>query len=316
MSQVAVVIPTLRRPVELERAIRSVFAQTVLPASIVVADNDPDGSARPVLDTLRPGAPVALIYAHAPRPGVATARNTALAATEAELIAFLDDDEVASPEWLQALLSARAALGADVVFGPIQGRAPDASAWTRAYLERFFSRSGPEADRLIDEPYGCGNALFARATTLKGGRPFDTSADASGGEDDLLFQQLARQGVRWGWAANAWVEEAAPAHRATLAYALRRAFAYGQSPSQKAAEERNWGSLLFWMCVGAGQAVVFGAVAAAHWILRRPSRADWTDRAVRGLGKLFWMKPFVPEFYGAAELQRARQAGMVSPSAA
>ena len=308
MTEVAVVIPTLRRPAELERAIRSVFAQTTLPACIVVADNDPDGSAAAVLERLSPEAPFPLVYAHAPRPGVATARNVGLAATEAGLIAFLDDDEIAAPGWLAALLSAQRALGADVVFGPIQGRAPDASAWTRPYLERFFSRTGPSSDTVIDEAYGCGNALFVRAATLRGETPFDVSAAPSGGEDELLFQALARQGVRWGWAADAWVEEAAPRHRATLAYALKRAFAYGQSPSQKAVQDRHWGSLVFWMAVGAGQAVVFGAVAAAQWLLRRPARADWTDRAVRGLGKLLWMKPFVPEFYGSAELQRAQRA--------
>ena len=309
MTEVAVVIPTLRRPAELERAIRSVFDQTTRPASVVVADNDPEGSAAKVLHRLRPEAPFPLVYAHAPRPGVATARNAGLAATDAGLIAFLDDDEIATPGWLDALLSAQRALGADVVFGPIQGRAPDASAWTRPYLERFFSRSGPKADALIEEPYGCGNALFVRATTLHGAAPFDLSTDSSGGEDDALFQQLGKVGVRWGWAANAWVEEAAPPHRATLAYALKRAFAYGQSPSQKAAQDRNWVSLLFWMGVGAGQAVVYGVVAAGQWLLRRPARVDWTDRAVRGLGKLLWMRPFVPEFYGAAELQRAQRAG-------
>lgn len=309
MTEVAVVIPTLRRRSELERAIRSVFAQTRLPDALVVADNDPDGSARTVVDALASDSPFPLIYAHAPRPGVATARNAGLVATQAPLIAFLDDDEVASADWLAALMRAQATLEADVVFGPIQGRAPGAAAWTRPYLERFFSRLGPDADRLIEEPHGCGNALFVRARTLAGPAPFDVATDATGGEDDALFQQLARQGVRWGWAAHAWVEEAAPAHRATLAYALKRAFAYGQGPSQKAAKDRDWPGLTRWMIVGAGQAVVFGAVAALQWLARRPARADWTDRAVRGLGKVFWMKPFEPQLYGAAELQRAQRAG-------
>lgn len=57
MRNVAVVIPTLRRPVMLERALRSVFAQVGSLdriAAVVVADNDPDGSAAALIDRLGP----------------------------------------------------------------------------------------------------------------------------------------------------------------------------------------------------------------------------------------------------------------------
>ena len=227
---VSVVIPTLRRPAELERALRSIFAQTGVEGrlvSIVIADNDPAASAEATVRRLRAETPVELIYRHVPRPGVATARNAALAETDAPLIAFLDDDEVASPGWLAALIDAQAQTGADVVFGPIQGRAPDAKPWLRPYLERFFGRQGPAATGLIDHSFGCGDSLMVRATALPGAAPFDVSADQSGGEDDALFAALAARGGRFGWAADAWVEEFAPAHRATLSYALARAFAYG-----------------------------------------------------------------------------------------
>ena len=310
MTRVAVVIPTLRRPAELARAIGSVFAQAgrhARPDVIVVADNDPDGSARDTVDRLRDQSQIPITYVHVPKPGVATARNAALAATDAALIAFLDDDEVATEGWLTALIEAQAGLGADVVFGPIQGRAPDAAPSMRPYLERFFSRSGPQVDQLIEAPYGCGNALFVRDRTLTGPHPFDAATDESGGEDDALFQSLAHRGVRWGWAADAWVEEAAPAHRANLSYALARAFAFGQGPSQQAARERDWLGLARWMGIGAGQSVLFGLVAAGRWVTGGADRVDWADRAVRGLGKLLWMKPFEPRFYGLAELKRAQR---------
>ena len=310
MTRVAVAIPTLRRPVELTRAIRSVLAQSgphARPDVIVIADNDPDASARAVVTAMSAQTDISIIYVHVPTPGVATARNAALLATDAELIAFLDDDEIASPEWLTTLIQAQVQLGADVVFGPIQGRAPGATASVRPYLERFFSRAGAPVNQLIEAPFGCGNSLFVRAGTLIGPTPFDTSTDQSGGEDDALFQDLAMRGVKWGWAAKAWVEEAAPAHRANLSYALARAFAFGQGPSQKAARDQDWFGLARWMGIGAGQSVLFGLVAASQWLTGRADRADWTDRAVRGLGKLFWMKPFEPRFYGLAELKRVQR---------
>lgn len=307
MRDVAVVIPTLRRPDSLERALRSVFAQAGAldrVSAIVVADNDPEGSAAPLVQRLAAQAPVPLTYAHAPVPGVATARNVGLAATNAPLIAFLDDDEAASPSWLASLLEGQTATGADVVFGPIRGRVPEGTGWTTAYLEAFFGRAGPDRTQLIDAPWGCGNSLMVRATALPGDAPFDASADQTGGEDDKLFAALSARGGRYGWAAGAWVDEFAPPHRATLRYALTRAFAYGQGPSQTAAEAKDWPGVARWMVIGAAQAVVWGAAALALTLLRRPSRAQAMDRAARGLGKVLWTPGFEPRLYGAALIRQ------------
>jgi len=304
---VAVIIPTLRRPDELERALRSVFAQTGVERrlrEIVVADNDPLGSARAMVEGLQAQAPCPLIYAHASTPGVATARNVGLAATEAPLIAFLDDDEAATPGWLAALLHGLETTGADVVFGPITGRAPSAAAWLVPYMERFFGRQGPERTQEIDAPYGCGNSLMRRATALPGAAPFSTDADQAGGEDDILFAALTERGGRFGWAADAWVDEFAPPHRATLSYTLARAFAYGQGPSQTAAAAQNWPGVARWMLIGAAQTAVWGAASLVLAVIRHPKRAEAYDRTARGIGKLLWMKGFEPHFYGARELAR------------
>ena len=312
MVDVAVIVPTLRRPDSLARALRSIFAQTGVEgrvAAVVVVDNDPTGSAAGPVAELQGEAPWPLVYRHAPVPGVATARNAGLAATDAPLIAFLDDDEAAAAGWLDALLAAQAATGADVVFGPIDGRAPDAAPWLRPYLERFFGRDGPAVDGLIDRPFGCGNSLMVRRTALPGPTPFSAAADEVGGEDDRLFAGLKARGGRFGWAAAARVEEFAPAHRATLGYALARAFAYGQGPSQTAAAARDWPGVARWMAIGTLQLLVWGAAAAALTLARSPRRADAYDRAARGAGKLLWTRGFEPAFYGARELARLDASG-------
>lgn len=313
MQPVSVVVPTMRRPESLERALRTLFAQTAPMASIVVVDNDPAATARETVARLSADSPCPLIYGHEPRPGVATARNAGLSLTEAPLIAFLDDDEAASSGWLAALLAALDQTRADVVFGPIAGRVPENSGWATPYLEAFFGRAGPTTTQRIDKPWGCGNSLMIRATALPGDAPFDASADQSGGEDDALFAALEARGGSFGWAADAWVDEFAPPHRATMRYALSRAFAYGQGPSQTAARARNWPGVIRWMIVGAVQTLVWGLAAVALTVMVRPSRARMMDRAARGLGKIFWMKGLEPRFYGARELARLDR---VSPSAA
>ncbi|MFN7281656.1 MAG: glycosyltransferase family 2 protein, partial [Brevundimonas sp.] len=84
MQAVCVMIPTMRRPESLARALRSVFAQDGLadrPVSIVVVDNDPAATARSTVETLKADSPFPVVYRHEPRPGLATARNAGLSET-------------------------------------------------------------------------------------------------------------------------------------------------------------------------------------------------------------------------------------------
>jgi len=309
---IAVLTPTLRRPEMLERCLRSLFLQTGAPlAEIVVIDNSPEASSRDMVERLQAVSPVPLIFVHEPTPGVATARNAGLRATKAPLIAFLDDDEEAPAGWLAALYDIHMRCDADVTFGPVLGVTPDGTPdWARPYLDQFFSREGPETSGPIGEIYGCGNSLMRRETVLAGDAPFDAAVDQIGGEDDLLFSKARAAGARFAWCAEAPVLEYAPPHRARMSYALKRAFGYGQSPSQICAARTppDWTGVAKWMGVGAVQATCYGALAGALWLMRQPARAQMADRAARGLGKLFWTQ--APKFYGQAEV--ARTAGVRS----
>lgn len=312
MSDLAVIVPTLRRPESLARALASLAGQVGVDGrlrEIVVVDNDPAASARDAVEAARAAGPWRVISVHAPEPGVATARNAGLAATGAPLIAFLDDDEEARPDWLARLVEVHERFGADVTFSAIVGAAPDAPLWLRPYLERFFSRQGPDRSGPIARTYGCGASLMTRATALPGAAPFDTAADQTGGEDDRLFAGLARSGARFAWAAEAIVVERAPPERATLAYALRRAFAYGKGPCETAARERRAGALVGWTAVGLAQTLIWGAAALAAFAMRSPARPFAYDRLARGLGKVLWWTG-AEAFYGRAVLARSGAASL------
>jgi len=307
MNPIAVLIPTLNRQESLSRALHSVFAQAQareLIAEIVVIDNSPDASSRATIEQLRPASPVTLSFVHAPKPGVATARNAGVAATGAPYIAFLDDDEEAPPGWLSELYAVHLRLNADVTFGPVRGEVQGAKPWARAYLERFFSRLGPEEAGLTDEVFGCGNAMMTRATVLTGPEPFEVAADHTGGEDDRLFTDLRARGGRFAWAPAAWVIEHAPPERSRVGYALARAVGYGQTPSQMAAREGRWLGVAKWVAIGLAQMAVFGAAALGLWLVRSPKWIELADRAARGLGKTLWFAHL--NFYGVGALARSQ----------
>lgn len=310
LVRLSVVIPTQRRPGPLARAVRSVFAQQGIDLAgleLVVADNDVAPSARGAVEALREGAPVPLVYVHEPRPGVATARNAAMAVARGEFIAFLDDDQEAGPRWLAELLAARERLAADVVFGPVRAALPDRVRAHRRYFEHFFTHGGPAQEGLSDRAYGAGVCLAVRASLPDPRRPFPESYDRIGGEDDALFTGMLSRGARLAWNPEAWVWEHPEPARITLRYALRRAFSYGQggtnTPLMREPPDR-WAAARS-MATGVVQALALGGVSLLLCLARWPDRAFVYDKALRGLGKVLHGPRFGLQFYGLRPEERA-----------
>jgi glycosyltransferase involved in cell wall biosynthesis len=102
-ASVAVVICAYdeRRLELLERAVASVLAQTRAPAEVVVAvDHNPILLAR-----ARARLPRARVIANGGGRGAGEARNAGVAATRAgDVLAFLDDDACAAPDWIERAL--------------------------------------------------------------------------------------------------------------------------------------------------------------------------------------------------------------------
>ncbi|MFY8155107.1 MAG: glycosyltransferase family 2 protein, partial [Hyphomicrobiales bacterium] len=173
-------MPTFRRPASAVAAARSALAQTCSAAfEIVLVDNDPAGSA---MMPLRALTDPRVTVVHEPSAGVANARNAGLRVAHGDLIAFLDDDEIAPPSWLGALLRVQKHSGADVVFGPVRTKLSEPPSDHRDYFEAFFARDAHHAEGAIRTYYGCGCSLMRRAA-LPSPEPFSASRNEIGGED-------------------------------------------------------------------------------------------------------------------------------------
>lgn len=297
MTIVSVLIPTFRRPDSFVRAVRSVFAQSgVSSFEVIAVDNSPEGSALATFRKIEAEAPVPFRWVHEPKPGVSQARNAALRLAEGELVAWLDDDEEASPEWLASLIAVRRDTGAQSVFGPVLARA-DHDAGNADFYERLYTRDGPANDGLCSRAFGIGNSLQPRAM-FDEPEPFNARADQRGGEDDALFASWAEAGATFAWAGGARVIEHLGSERTHLAHGLKRAFAYGQGPCELAWAARDLPVLARHMCVGAAQVVVYGAASAVVIAGSTPRALQMLDRAARGAGKVFWFCE--QRFYGQA----------------
>jgi glycosyltransferase involved in cell wall biosynthesis len=110
MSGVAVVIPTFNRAHQIADTIRSVLAQSLPAAEIVVVD---DGSTDATANVVAPFSPH-VTYIRQDNAGVAAARNRGAKCTSSPLLAFVDSDDL----WHRDKLAVQvAALGSEPTAG-------------------------------------------------------------------------------------------------------------------------------------------------------------------------------------------------------
>ena len=191
---------------------------------VLVADNAQDRVEELQVANLAAHLGLNIAYLHAPAANVAVARNACLDHATADLIAFIDDDEIADSDWLAQLHQGLQSL--DVVFGPVQAHyAGDAPPWLRHgdFLSKIPAR---RSDGSCATGHTA-NVLLRRRCI--GTRRFDPALGNSGGEDTLFFALLERDGARLGYCPTARVHEPADAARTRLSWLSRRAFGSGQA---------------------------------------------------------------------------------------
>ncbi|MFD2234845.1 glycosyltransferase family 2 protein [Phaeospirillum tilakii] len=275
-AEVTVCICTFRRS-SVAAAIASVATQSVPPPPIVVVDNDETPSARATVEAAAAASGVDLRYVHAPARNISRARNAALDATATRWAALIDDDEVAAPGWLAALMAERH--GHAAVIGPAIALYPEqAPAWLR--------RCDFHSNRISGDPANAytANALLDLALVRRLGLRFDEAYGQTGGEDTLFFRALARAGGRIHYCPDAEVHEEVPPARATMRWVLRRRFRSGQTHGRQLSlfSPRAYRLL---PATALAKAAVAALVAAVLWPVDCRWRR-WAARAALHLGAL------------------------------
>jgi len=226
-----IAVLTYRRTGWLPALLSELAAQAdALPSrvEVVVVDNDPAGSAA---GTVGAWSARGIRYVHEPRPGISAARNRALAeASDADLLIFLDDDEMPSERWLARLVDAWTAWGCAAVAGPVPAQfLGPGDPWVRG--SGVFDRRQLPTGTSIGGA-GAGNLLLdlrqVRALDLR----FDERFGLTGGEDTLFTHALVRAGAEIRWCDEAEATEFVPVDRLTRTWVLRRSFRAGSSWSR------------------------------------------------------------------------------------
>ncbi len=156
----SVVIPTRNRRELLLRTLAGVLRQRDVSIEVVIVDDtSEDGTSEAV--TALGDERVRLLAGHAP-VGVSAARNRGVAASRGEWVAFLDDDDLWSPDKLALQLGALRRSGATAAFG--------AAALVDSRLEVLDVHRVEADEQLLHEvlsrstiPAGASNVVASRA---------------------------------------------------------------------------------------------------------------------------------------------------------
>ena len=194
--------------------------------SVVVVDNDREQSAKPVVNEVRQRSRVTMKYFVEPEKNLALARNRAVEGAEGTFVAFIDDDEFPSSDWLVQLYEACHMLKADGVLGPVKPHFEEAPP-------QWIVKSGvlqrprhPTGQVLQWRETRAGNVLLRKSIFDGVGHCFDPAFGRQG-EDVDFFRRMIGKGYVFVWCDEAAVYETQPKERQSRSYLLRRALLRG-----------------------------------------------------------------------------------------
>jgi glycosyltransferase involved in cell wall biosynthesis len=195
---VTVVICTRDRPESLSTTLASLTGQSDSSFEVVVVDNSPDGA---VAHTLSGFEDLTVRCSHEPVPGLSRARNRGLSEVRTEFVAWIDDDEVADPDWVAWIKRGFASVDRpDVIAGVMLPAELETAA--QVNFERYggfnkgrgikpvplLAGTPSVSDPLLPLPiFGSGGNMAFRTETLRAIGGFDNRLGAGtltrGGED-------------------------------------------------------------------------------------------------------------------------------------
>ncbi len=237
----SIVVCTHNRAALLPRCLEALQQQEGIAAAeieVLVIDNRSTDSTRHVAESFT-DRHVAVRYVFESHLGLSVARNTGLAEARSPLVAFVDDDAFAEPQWAEAVLTSfanaddRVAVVAGRVFPEWETMPPDCMT---PFLEALFTvhDRGDEPRVMAPTEYFVGANMTFRRDVLQQLGGFETRLGRIGSsllsnEETHLRDQLASRGWQCVYAPRAIVHHHIGKDRLTPVYIRRRLLAQGQS---------------------------------------------------------------------------------------
>lgn len=210
----SIIVPTYNRDRFIRGALESLIRQQTngeFRFEIVVVDNGSTDDTRAVIEDTASRSPVPIRYVFEGREGVAPARNAGIRAATGTWLAFFDDDQLASENWLSCLFRAAREKNGRCLGGAVHLDLPEEQLQklSDSYRETILrERADDYAPNTIlsyqrNQYPGTGNLLLARSVLDEIG-VFDERL-VLGGEDHDLAIRIRQAGIEMWYVPGAVV---------------------------------------------------------------------------------------------------------------
>ena len=241
---VAFCVPTFKRPVILKQCLLAI-SQLNLPAKIstiiIVVDNDSDRTSEEVCNEISPGLNQALHYYVEPNRGLCSVRNCLLQKAIqhlADLIAFIDDDEMPHKDWLTNIHNGLINYSVDIATGPV---VPTKEIIPPNKFEVGHKYKTGDTPRYIST----NNVIFKKRLVSEMELTFDPYYNFIGGEDFDYFARASKLGCTAVWINEAVIFEKILPERQTFKYKLFRHYTGGINNVLR--YKKTYSSLAAWL---------------------------------------------------------------------
>ena len=270
----------------LEKTLQSLVAQNLpdgCSLEIIVVDNDAEGSGRAICEAVDGGS-VTIDYRINAERNLASVRNATMESASGELLAFIDDDEWAEPDWIASLYQAMQQYQADGVFGPVNVHYPESTPDWIAQGDMFGKDK--HSTGAVLKKGATSNALLKSEWVVEKGFRFDPLFGKSGGEDTDFFHRIFKAGGKLVFDNAAVVSETVEPHRLNMAYLKKQNVRIGQThwnylwSKQKGTSFVKTGLFVIAQVVGAA------GLTAINFPFGKKRYAKWYLLLVRNLVKI------------------------------
>jgi glycosyltransferase involved in cell wall biosynthesis len=240
-SLISIVVCTYNRSTCLKNAVESIIAQLddAPGTELIVIDDGSTDDTQAWMTNLSASAKSKLRYQRQPNSGLSAARNIGWQLAHGTWVAYLDDDAIAPPGWLSALVSAceRAPANVGVIGGPIRLKwSTPKPLWLTPSLEEWLTSFEPEvtAASPIDAPHFRGANMICRRSALVEHGGFSTKLGRKGTsllsrEECDLDSRFRAAGLVSHFEPAPWVWHVAHQERLNRRWFWRRLFWEGIS---------------------------------------------------------------------------------------
>ena len=217
---------TYNRPKMLAKTLEALCAVDIpgdVEANLLVVDSEE--SAAEVFSSFEAKLPFKTHYIGNQPRGIVMMRNGVLEKAlelDVDLVGFMDDDILVSPDWISRSLALMETYNADVIDGAVKRTLPEG---TPGWVSRggFFRwHSAPTGS--VRQSGSTSNIFFKIKLIKEWGLRFDPFFNFSGGEDTFFFSQAHKKGAKIVWNNEVLVTEQIGDAKITTQWILQRAY--------------------------------------------------------------------------------------------